>query len=255
MKTLLRTALVAAVVIAVPIAAFAQGQNNLQLTMENGHVTLIAQDVPLRTILQEWARIGQTKIINGEKLAGGPVTLQLVNKSEREVLDILLRSAAGYMAAARPEGTPGPSAYDRITILASSRAPAVTASAPQAAPQPFMQRPPQPVIEEDDEPVNVNVPPNPGQIPPQPPVIAPFPGAQQTAPFATPTPQIEGSQPRIYPGQMPTQQPGMPATQPMTSPRPGVIPQQPGQPGMINPYQQPPVVRPAGGGPGGGEGQ
>ena len=101
MKTLLRTALVAAVVIAVPIAAFAQGQNNLQLTMENGHVTLIAQDVPLRTILQEWARIGQTKIINGEKLAGGPVTLQLVNKSEREVLDILTEERIHLLVAQR----------------------------------------------------------------------------------------------------------------------------------------------------------
>ena len=249
MKILLRSALVAAVVVSAPFAAFAQGQN-LQLTMENGRVTLIAQDVPLRTILQEWARVGQTKIINGEKLAGPAVTLQLVNRPEREVLDILLRSAAGYMAAARPDATAGLSAYARITILAASRAPVATASAPP--PQPFVQRPPQPVVEDDDEPVNVNVPPAPGQIPPQPPVIAPFPGAQPTAPFATATPQIEGSQPHIQPGMMPTQQPGMPAAPPpITAPRPGVLPQAPAQPGVINPYQQPSVVRPAGGGPGG----
>jgi hypothetical protein len=254
MKILLRSALVAVFAVAAPFTASAQAPN-LQLSMQDGRVTLIAQDVPLRAILQEWARVGQTKIINADKLSGPPLTLQFVNKSEREVLDILLRSAAGYMAAARPDGTTGVSAYDRITILAASRAPAVTASAAPPAPQPF-QRPPQPVIEDDDEPVNVNMPPQmPQQMPQQPPVIAPFPGAAPNAPFATPTPQIEGSQPRIQPGMMPLQQPGQPAQQPMTAPRPGILPATPGQNGVPNPYQQPTVVRPVGGGPGGESGE
>src|SRR5947208_581541 len=88
MKNLLRCAFVAALAFGIPLSATAQGQN-LQLTMQDGRVTIIATDVPLRQILQEWSRIGQTKIINSEKLAGPPVTLQLVNKSEREALDIL----------------------------------------------------------------------------------------------------------------------------------------------------------------------
>ena len=38
--------------------------------MQNGRVTLIADNVPLRQILPEWARVGQTKIVNGDKLSG-----------------------------------------------------------------------------------------------------------------------------------------------------------------------------------------
>lgn len=264
MKNLLRSALVAALALT-PLTAWAQvpGSQNLQLSMQDGHVTIIATEVPLRQILQEWSRIGQTKIINAEKLTGGPVTLQLVNRTEREALDILLRSAAGYMAATRPVGEEGVSAYDRITILATSKAP-VVAAGPAPTPQPFQRQPamPQPVaaVEDDDEPVNVNVPPQ--QMPQAPTVVTPFPGAPGAAPvspYATPTPQIEGSQPHFQPGMMPAQ-PGMspmqtpgqqPTQMPMTSPRPGVMPQPPaGVP--QNPYLPPnaqPGVRP--GGPGG----
>jgi hypothetical protein len=110
------------------------------------------------------------------------------------------------------------------------------------------------VADDDDEPVNVNVPPQ--QIPQQQtPGIAPFPGTgPPVAPFATPTPQIEGSQPRFQPGMLPTQQPGQQAVPPpMTSPRPGLLPQPPN--GVQNPYQQPGVVRPGGPGGEGGERQ
>ncbi len=261
MKTLLRPALVAAMAFALPITAAAQApKESLQLTMQDGRVTIIAQDVPLRQILAEWARIGQTKIVNGEKLSSPAMTLQLVNKTEREALDILLRSAAGYMAAARPVGTTGVSAYDRITILASSRAPAATAGPLLQQQQPF-QRPPVPVAaDEDDEPVNVNVPP---QMPQQAPVISPFPGAPgqpNVMPTgANPASALEGYQQRFnQPGMSPNQQIGQPSMQPMTSPRPGVLPPQPITPGGVqNPYQQvqPTVVRPGGpegpGGPGG----
>jgi hypothetical protein len=270
MKNLLRTALVAAVAFGFPLSAAAQvpTNRNLQLTMQDGRVTIIATDVPLRQILDEWSRVGQTKIVNSEKLTGPPVTLQLVNKTEREALDILLRSAAGYMAAPRLDGTAGVSAYDRITILATSRAPAPAATPATASAQPFQrqqqpQQPPPPVVadDDDDEPVNVNVPP---QQMPQAPVIAPFPGAPNAAPvapgvypgspnaapvspYATPTPQIEGSQPRFQPGMMPMQTPGQQPVQPMTSPRPGMLPQAP-QNGVPNPNQ---VPRPGEGGEGG----
>ena len=45
--------------------------------MANGRVTLVAKDVTVREILAEWARVGQTRIVNAEKLTGGPVTLEL----------------------------------------------------------------------------------------------------------------------------------------------------------------------------------
>ena len=42
--------------------------SDLKLTLDNGRATLIAKDVPLRQILDEWARIGKTTIVNGDKL-------------------------------------------------------------------------------------------------------------------------------------------------------------------------------------------
>ena len=86
----LRCALLAAVAISFAASASA---GELKLTMQNGRVTLIADNVPLRQILQEWARVGQTTIVNGDKLTGPAMTLQLIDTPEREALDILLTAA------------------------------------------------------------------------------------------------------------------------------------------------------------------
>jgi hypothetical protein len=112
-------------VIASASSAFAQ----LALEIKDGRVTLDARNVPARQILAEWARIGGTKIVNGEKVGGGPLTLKLVNMPERQALDIILKNVAGYMAAPRQaSATPGSSTYDRIMILATTSAPAPAAA-------------------------------------------------------------------------------------------------------------------------------
>ena len=49
----------------------------VQLAIHDGRVSLIAKDATVRQILAEWARIGQTKVVNVEKIPGGPVTLEL----------------------------------------------------------------------------------------------------------------------------------------------------------------------------------
>jgi hypothetical protein len=221
---LLRCVFLAAMACGFSASAFA---GDLKLTMQNGRVTIIAVDVPLRQILQEWARVGQTKIVNAEKLSGPTMTLQLVDAPERDALDILLRSASGYIAAPRPVQMAGAAIYDRVTIMATSRAPAVTASNMPAPPPPTFQRPPQP-IDDSDEPINVSMPP-----PPQNQVITPFPGVP---------PQGMQVNPNLQP----------PNQQPMTAPRPGLVTPNGQLPnGMPNPYQ-PTVVRPGpGGGPGG----
>jgi hypothetical protein len=223
-KTMLRCAILAALACGLSAPASAQ---ELKLTMQDGRVTLIANNVPLRQILLEWARIGQAKVVNADKLLGANLTLQIVNQPERDVLDILLRSAAGYIAAPRPTVVAGAAVYDRVTIMATSRAPAAVATAPTAT----FQRPPPPP-DDGDEPINVTMPP-----PPPNPVTSQFPGMmpqnQQTLP---PT----------------AAQPG-----PLTSPRPGALPAPAMPAGIQNPYQ--PVVRPGqpivpggrGGGPGG----
>jgi hypothetical protein len=197
-------------------------------------VTIIADGVPLRQILQEWARVGQTKIVNADKLSGPALTLQLVDAPEKDALDILLRSASGYIAAPRPVPVANAAFYDRVTIMPTSRAPAATASNMMP---PTFQRPPQP-IDDSDEPINVTMPPPP-QVNP---AVGQFPG------------QYPGQYP---PGVMPPQaQPGAPQ-QPLTSPRPGAVTPPPMPAGMPNPYQ--PLPRPGtqqfpggrGGGPGG----
>ena len=135
MRRLLAALLVTAAATAPAAAA------ELKLEIRNGRVTLDARDVTLRQILAEWARVGQTRIVNLERLGSGPVTLQLTSVPERQALDIILRSASGYLAAPRAAGSAGSSAYDRILILASSsvaasrsQTPASPARTPAAAP-------------------------------------------------------------------------------------------------------------------------
>ena len=215
---LLRCAFVAALAIGVSVPAAA---GELKLSMQNGRVTIVADNVPLRQILQEWARVGQTKIVNADKLNGPNVTVQLTNASEKDALDILLRSASGYIAAPRAVPVANAAYYDRVTIMATSRAPAVTAS--QMTPPTFQRPPPQP-IDDNDEPININMPPQQQGNP----VTGQFPGMPP--------------QPGQVPGQMPVQtQPGAPIA-PITSPRPGAVQQPPMPNGVPNPYQ--PVVRP-----------
>lgn len=177
MKHLLCSVLVAAVAGGAASSVQAQTQS-LQLTMKDGRVTILARDVPLRALLDEWSRVGQTLIVNADKLTGPRVTLQLVDTTERNALDILLRSAAGYIAAPRPGHRPGASAYDRITILATSRPPAVTAS---AAPRPPFQNPAAATIanpaavndEDNDDPADVGSQDDAEEIPEQQPAVAP----------------------------------------------------------------------------------
>jgi len=115
------------------LAALASAQQPLRLQITAGRVTLHAQNVPVRTILDEWARMGGAKVINGERIASPPVTLDLENVPERQALDIVLRGVSGYMLAARTSGATGASMYDRIMILPTSvapRNPAPAAAAP-----------------------------------------------------------------------------------------------------------------------------
>ena len=74
------------------LLAVSTASADVQLTMRNGRVTLVAKDATVRQILAEWARVGHTKIVNLEAVPGGPITLQLDNVTEAQALDVLLRS-------------------------------------------------------------------------------------------------------------------------------------------------------------------
>lgn len=213
--------------LALPVASASAGE--LRLSIANGRVTIVAQDVTIRQILDEWSRVGQTRIVGAERLTGPTVTLELHDVPEGRALESLLRSASGYIAKPRVD-TVGASTFDRILIMPTSRPPAMS-----AAPPPTFNNPrPQPqvimpnVVVDDDAEPNGIVPP--GSVPPQ-------------------------QQQQQFPGQPPVQ-PGMQPGQPMpTLTRPGMLPPPapnvPGNPYQTNP-QQPVVIRPPGvPGPGG----
>ncbi len=135
--------LVAAVCLPAPVAA-----GELVLSFKDGRVTLKATDVTLRQVLNEWSRLGQTRIVGLEKLGGGLLTLELTDLPEKQALEVLLRSVAGYLAAPRASVAADASVaanmsrFDRLMLLPTSTA----SAAPMAPPRPaaFAPTPPTP---------------------------------------------------------------------------------------------------------------
>ena len=153
----LRIAAVTVLVLAVALPAAAQQPVTIQFNA--GRVTLQARNAPVRTILSEWARLGGAMVVNGDRVAGAPVTLDLTDVTERQALDIILRGVAGYMLAPRPAGSVGASAFDRIMILPTSAAPPNPAPPPLAVGRrpavprpPLIQRPPEAALGASAEP-------------------------------------------------------------------------------------------------------
>jgi hypothetical protein len=245
-------------------AAHAQ-QLPVSLQFQNGSVTLKAQNVAIRQILAEWARIGGTRIIDGDRVGGGPVTLELTNVPEQRALDIVLRNVAGYMLAPRAAGSAGSSVFDRILILPTSNAPRNPAPPsvgfggqarpavpttppfpPRVAGQPVEPNPPDDSDDDDDDdddadeapaapPVN---PARPTAIAPRlplPPRAFPTPTPGAVAPMIQPQPQLgtDGelvAAPKAGPATVPGNPFGIPTG---SSSLPGVIspvPQQQPQP-------------------------
>ena len=129
--------LIALLAVAAPASA-----GDVQLEIRDGRVWMTATNATVAEILSAWARVGGTTIVNGEKLGGASLTLELNDVPEKEALDVVLRSASGYMAVNRTAAG-GSSAFDRILILANSVAPR-EAPRPQAQ-QPFFVMPEQPM--------------------------------------------------------------------------------------------------------------
>ena len=125
-------------------ATAVDAQQRLTLHFRDARVTLDVQNVPVQQILAEWTRIGGTRIINGEKVGGAAISLQLTDVPERQALDILLRSVSGYMLAMRQPGAAGVSSVDRVLILPTSVTPRDPPAAAQARPAAARRMPMQP---------------------------------------------------------------------------------------------------------------
>ena len=157
---------------------------DVQLSIENGQVSLKATNATVRDILAEWARVGQTRIINGERMPGGPITIELNGISEEQALEIILRSAAGYVTAPRASTLVNASRYDRILVM------------PTSSPTRPGTAPPQPQFPQGGQPQFPGQ--FPGQFPPQFPPQVP----------AQVPPQFQGGQvPPQFPPQFPPQRP------------------------------------------------
>ena len=218
-------------------AALASAQAPLRLQISDGRVTLHAQNVPIRTILAEWARIGGTKIVNGDRVAGTPLTLDLEGVPERQALDIILRSVSGYALGARAADTQGASMYDRIMILPTSVAPRNPTPAPALAGAPGIIRPIAPRQTEDQ---NASDDPDAAQgndgvplgrpVPIPRPVVGAAPGPfLRDPPVAPPVTVVPDNEPPKPPAVVttPANPFGMPAG---SSARPGIIAPPPPQP-------------------------
>ena len=236
----MKTALIGA---AAWLFAVSTASADVQLTMQNGHVTLVAKDATVRQILTEWARVGHTKIVNMERVPGGPVTLELTNVPEAQALEILLRTISGYITAPRPVDAADLSRFDRIIImptLAAAR-PATTSATPPPVFQQAPQFQPPPADDDADE------------ERPAPNVAAP--GAQPRGPVfnSFPQPQVANPQgaPMAQPGAPVPQTP--PPAAPMSSPTPAAPYDGVAVPGMVAPPPPAPPGQPVRrpGGPGG----
>jgi len=156
-------------------AAFAQ---QVQLTIKDGRATLKTENATVRQILDEWNRVGQTKIVNADKVTGQPLTLTLIDVPEREALDTVMRQAAGYAVVERATEAPNASMFDRILVMARTTPVtqvATSNSNSSASASVATYTPPEPAEEQvaqNDEPP-----------PPSAPVVNPYaPGGGQGAP-------------------------------------------------------------------------
>src|SRR4029079_16720256 len=105
------------------LALGSQAFADVRITMREGRVSLSAKDATVRQILTEWARVGRTQIVNVERIAGGPITIEFTNVPEAEALDMLLRSLSGYMVAPRAVAIADASNFDRIIVMPTSASP------------------------------------------------------------------------------------------------------------------------------------
>jgi hypothetical protein len=138
----------------VTLAALPAAGQSVKLSFHGGKVDLSAENASIRAILTEWARVGGTRVVNGDRIVGPPVTVEFKDAYEQQAIESLLRGVSGYIVGPRlTPGAPTSSGFDRIVILATSNAPRPAAVTPAVSrppgPQP-LRRLPGPIEENQD---------------------------------------------------------------------------------------------------------
>jgi len=138
----------------VTLAALPAAGQSVKLSFHGGRVDLSAENASIRAILTEWSRVGGTRVVNADRIAGPPVTVEFKDAYEQQALESLLRGVSGYIVGPRlSPRVPTSSGFDRIVILATSNAPRPAAVTPAVSrppgPQP-LRRLPGPIEENQD---------------------------------------------------------------------------------------------------------
>jgi glycosyltransferase involved in cell wall biosynthesis len=101
----------------------------LQLTFDNGHLSLSAHGVTVQQVLREWERVGRTQVDHPEAVPAKLLDIDLTDVPEEEALGVLLRSAGGFLVMSAPAPSQMTSQFGRILIVPPS---APTREAPRA---------------------------------------------------------------------------------------------------------------------------
>src|SRR5688572_5661295 len=127
-------------VVLLALASLAAQAQTVKVEFLMGKVNLVAKDASLRAILTEWARVGGTRLVNPERLTGGPLTLELIGVPERQALDILLRDVGGYILGPRQALVAGVSAVDRLVVVTAAAGRPLPPGPSFPAPRPAAQK-------------------------------------------------------------------------------------------------------------------
>jgi hypothetical protein len=121
--------------------------DTVQLSLHDGRISIVADRATAAQILQAWGRQGDVTIVNADSVPAVPLTLRLDEMPEEQALDVLLRSAGGYLARRRESPASG-SVFDRIVITPTASASTGNAQfgPPAAAPPPAAFPPPPPPV-------------------------------------------------------------------------------------------------------------
>ena len=140
----------------VTLAALPATAQSVKVSFNGGRVNLSAENASVRAILNEWARVGGTRVVNAERIVGPPITVEFKDAYEQQALESLLRGVAGYMVGQRVAPVaPSSSGFDRIVILPTSNAPRPAPVTPAVSrppgPQPLRRLPPPADDNQDDD--------------------------------------------------------------------------------------------------------
>ena len=144
-----RSILVSAAVLGLLTAGNAAAQK-LSLRIEQGLVTLDAENVTVNEVLARWSQATGLNVVVSRGGPGSdvPVSLHLDGVPERDALRMVLRDLSGYIMGERRDPLTGLVTIDRLMILPQSAAmpSAAAAAAPPRRREPFTRQPPAPAF-------------------------------------------------------------------------------------------------------------